>query len=328
MSLVNGNEILKKAQQKKYAVGAYNFYNLETLKAILTASQNKNCDVIVQTSPSAIKYMGIDVIVPMVKSLCKNLTIDVCLNLDHGKDFETIKNCIDAGYTNVMIDASDKTFEQNVEITKKCVEYAHKFGATVEAELGSLKGVEDEVVAKESLFTNPQQALEFVKKTNIDSLAISIGTSHGAYKFAGESHLDIERLKEIKKLVKIPLVLHGASGVGAKLKEEFVLSGGKIGNANGVSDQNLMEAIKNGICKVNTDTDLRIAFTTGVRNSLENAENFNPRDYLGFGMKNVIEQVEKRIEVLTKNKIWLASLQNNFYIKKIKVSDFDFFEFC
>jgi len=303
MGLVNGNVILKKAQQKKYAVGAYNFYNLETLKAILTASENKKCDVIVQTSSSAIKYMGLDVIVPMVKALCKDLCIDVCLNLDHGKDFEIVKKCVDAGYTNVMIDASDKSFEENVEITKKCVEYAHKFGVTVEAELGSLKGVEDEVVAEKSLFTKPQQALEFVKQTGIDSLAISIGTSHGAYKFAGESYLDIERLKEITKLVDLPLVLHGASGVSENLKQNFVLSGGKIGNANGVSNQNLIEAIKYGICKVNTDTDLRLAFTTGVRNSLKNQENFNPRDYLGLGMQEIVKEVENRIDVLTKNKI-------------------------
>ena len=301
MALVNGNVILKKAQQKKYAVGAYNFYNLETLKAILAASENKKCDVIVQTSSSAIKYMGLDVIVPMVKALCQNLSVDVCLNLDHGKDFEIVKACIDTGFTNVMIDASDKSFEENVAITKKCVEYAHKFGATVEAELGSLKGVEDEVSAEKSLFTKPQEALEFVKQTGIDSLAISIGTSHGAYKFAGESHLDIERLKEITKLVGIPLVLHGASGVSDELKQNFVLSGGKIGNANGVSNDNLIEAIKYGICKVNTDTDLRIAFTTGVRNSLKNQENFNPRDYLGNGMKEIQDQVEKRIDILTKN---------------------------
>lgn len=303
MGLVNGNVILKKAQQKKYAVGAYNFYNLETLKAILTASENKKCDVIVQTSSSAIKYMGLNVIVPMVKALCKDLSIDVCLNLDHGKDFEIVKKCIDAGYTNVMIDASDKSFEENVEITKKCVEYAHKFGVTVEAELGSLKGVEDEVVAEKSLFTKPQQALEFVKQTGIDSLAISIGTSHGAYKFAGESYLDIERLKEITKLINLPLVLHGASGLSENLKQNFVLSGGKIGNANGVSNQNLIEAIKYGICKVNTDTDLRIAFTTGVRNSLKNQENFNPRNYLGLGMQEIVKEVENRIDVLTKNKI-------------------------
>ena len=173
---------------------------------------------------------------------------------------------------------------------------------SVEAELGSLKGVEDEVVAKESLFTNPQDAERFVKSTEIDSLAISIGTSHGAYKFAGESHLDIERLKEIKKLIDIPLVLHGASGVGEKLKQKFIQSGGKIGNANGVSNQNLVDAVSNGICKVNIDTDLRIAFTTGIRGSLNNAEIFNPRDYLLQGMKEIEEVVLDKINVLNSNK--------------------------
>lgn len=303
MELVNANVILKKAKQKKYAVGAYNFYNLETAKAILNASEKKGCDVIVQTSPSAIKYMGLDVIVPMVKSLAKNLNVEVCLNLDHGKDFDIVKQCVDAGYTNVMIDASDKSFEENVALTKKCVEYAHKFGVTVEAELGSLKGVEDEVVAKESLFTKPQDAKKFVELTQIDSLAVSIGTSHGAYKFAGESHLDIERLKQIASLVDLPLVLHGASSVSPELKEKFLLSGGQIGNANGVSAQNLIDAVQNGICKVNTDTDLRIAFTTGVRNSLKDAKIFNPREYLGTGMAEVEKEVEKRIDILTKNKI-------------------------
>jgi fructose-bisphosphate aldolase class II len=303
MALVNGNVILKKAQQKKYAVGAYNFSNLEQLQAILMASNEKKCDVIVQTSKSAIEYMGLNVIVPMVKALCQNLSIDVCLNLDHGKDFEIAKACIDAGYTNVMIDASDMSFDDNVNITKKVVEYAHKNGVSVEAELGSLKGVEDEVVAKESLYTVPKDAKKFVELTGVDSLAVSIGTSHGAYKFAGESHLDIERLKEITKLVSVPLVLHGASSVDAELKQNFVHSGGKIGNANGVSKQNLIDSVANGICKVNVDTDLRIAFTTGVKNSLADPTIFDPRKYLKEGQKEMKKQVEKRIDILTKNKL-------------------------
>lgn len=302
MELKNGNYVLKKAQQNGYAVGAFNFSNLEQLKAILNACEAENCDVIVQTSSSAIKYMGLDVVCPMVKNLAKDLHIAVCLNLDHGKNFEMVKNCVDAGYTNVMIDASDLPFEQNVELTKKCVDYAHLKGVTVEAELGSLKGVEDEVMAKESLFTKPEDAKKFVELTGIDSLAISIGTSHGAYKFEGESKLDIERLKEIQKLVKIPLVLHGASSVSKELKEKFTQSGGKIGNANGVSSENLIEAIKYGICKVNVDTDLRIAFTTGIRNSLKDAEVFNPRTYLENGMKEIENEVKNRLKILNTNK--------------------------
>lgn len=303
MELKNGSYLLNKAKKGKYAVGAFNFSNLEQLKAILNAASKKNSDVIVQVSSSAIKYMGLNVIVPMATALAKDLDIAVCLNLDHGKDFEIVKQCVDAGFTNVMIDASSLSFEENVKITKQCVEYAHKFGVSVEAEIGSLKGVEDEVVAKESLFTKPQDAKKFVELTGIDSLAISIGTSHGAYKFEGKSHLDIERLKEIEKATNIPLVLHGASGVGEELKQKFVASGGKIGNANGVSDENLIEAIKFGICKVNVDTDLRIAFTTGIRNKLKDETNFNPRDYLLEGIKEIEYEVSKRIDILNKNRI-------------------------
>ena len=302
MELKNTNYVLKKAQENGYAVGAFNFSNLEQLKAILNACEEENCDVIVQTSSSAIKYMGLDVICPMVKNLAKDLHIAVCLNLDHGKDFEIVKKCVDAGYTNVMIDASDLPFEQNVELTKKCVEYAHSKGVTVEAELGSLKGVEDEISAKESLFTKPEDAKKFVEMTGIDSLAVSIGTSHGAYKFEGESKLDIERLQEIQKLVKIPFVLHGASSVSKELKEKFRQSGGEIGNANGVSSENLVEAIKYGVCKVNVDTDLRIAFTTGIRNALKSPEIFDPRKYLGNGMKEIENEVKNRLKILNANR--------------------------
>ena len=302
MELKNGNYVLKKAKSEKYAVGAFNFSNLEQLKAILEAANNKGADVIVQTSPSAIRYMNIDVIVPMVKALAKDLNIAVCLNLDHGKDFETIKKCVDCGYTNVMIDASDLSFEENVELTKKCTEYAHKFNVTVEAELGSLKGVEDDIEANKNLFTNPIEAKKFVKLTNVDSLAVSIGTSHGAYKFEGKSFLDIERLKKISKNVDVPLVLHGASSVSEELKSKFLKSGGKIGNANGVDNQNLIDAIKNGICKVNVDTDLRIAFTTGIRNTLFENTIFNPRDYLTAGMEEMKFEIEKRIDILNSNK--------------------------
>lgn len=302
MALVNGNVILKKAQKNGYAVGAYNFSNLEHLKAILNASQNKNCDVIIQTSKSAIEYMGVDVIVSAVKALCKDLTIDVCLNLDHGKDFEIVKKCIDAGYTNVMIDASHLSFNENIEVTKKVVEYAHKHGVTVESELGSLQGIEDDHQSNTSLFTDPQEAKLFVEKTGIDSLAISIGTSHGAYKFKGESKLDIKRLNQITKLVDVPLVLHGASSVDQKLKDDFIASGGQIGNANGVSKQNLIEAIQNGICKINVDTDLRIAFTTGVRNILKDNTIFDPRKYLLEGIKFMQQQVENKIDIFRPNK--------------------------
>lgn len=298
MEIVNAKKILEKAKTEKYAVAAFNFSNLEQLKAILYAAEKCKKDVIVQASPSAIKYMGIEVIAPMLQALAKNLSINVCLNLDHGKNFEMIKSCIDAGFTNVMIDASDKSFDENVAITKQCVEYAHAHNVTVEAELGSLKGIEDEVSSIKSHFTNPIDAKKFVEQTGIDSLAISIGTSHGAYKFEGESYLDIERLKEIRKLVDIPLVLHGASSVSETLKNNFRASGGEIGNANGVSTENLVESIKHGICKVNVDTDLRMAFTTGVRNCLKNPTIFNPREYLSVAMTEVENEATKRINIL------------------------------
>ena len=302
MALENGKNMLEKAQKGRYAVGAFNFSDLEQLKAILETASEKNVDVIVQTSSSAIKFMGLDVVAPMVKALAKDLNIAVCLNLDHGKDFEIVKKCVDAGWTNVMIDASDLSFDKNVALTKKCVEYAHSKNVTVEAELGSLKGIEDEISAKESLFTKPEDAKKFVEQTGIDSLAISIGTSHGAYKFEGESHLDIERLKKIAELVNIPLVLHGASSVGEELKQKFLESGGKIGNAKGVSTKNLVDAVQNGICKVNVDTDLRIAFTTGIRNTLKNPEVFNPRDYLKNGMTEMKNEIAKRIDILNASK--------------------------
>ena len=302
MALENGKNMLEKAQKGRYAVGAFNFSDLEQLKAILETASEKNVDVIVQTSSSAIKFMGLEVVAPMVKALAKDLNIAVCLNLDHGKDFEIVKKCVDAGWTNVMIDASDLSFDKNVALTKKCVEYAHSKNVTVEAELGSLKGIEDEISAKESLFTKPEDAKKFVEQTGIDSLAISIGTSHGAYKFEGESHLDIERLKKIAELVNIPLVLHGASSVGEELKQKFLESGGKIGNAKGVSTKNLVDAVQNGICKVNVDTDLRIAFTTGIRNTLKNPEVFNPRDYLKNGMTEMKNEIAKRIDILNASK--------------------------
>lgn len=297
MALVNSNTILKKAQKNGYAIGAFNFSNLEQLKAILQAAQTKNADVIVQTSKSAIDYMGLDVIVSSVKAMCKNLSIDVCLNLDHGKSFEIAKQCVDAGYTNVMIDASGLPFEQNVELTKQVVDYAHTKNVTVEAELGSLKGTEDDHTSATALFTNPQEAKMFVEQTGVDSLAISIGTSHGAYKFKGDSFLDIQRLQQITDVVKIPLVLHGASSVDSNLKNAFIASGGQIGNANGVSKQNLLLAIKNGICKINVDTDLRIAFTTGVRQILADNTIFDPRKYLANGLKVMQQQVEQKIEI-------------------------------
>ena len=217
MKLVNAKKLLLDAQKNKEAIGAFNFTNLEQIDAILLAAQEKNCGVILQASKSAIKYMGLETCVALEKTKAKNLTIPVCLNVDHGSDFEMCKKAIDAGFTNVMIDGSHLPFEENIALTQKVVKYAHKKGVTVEAELGALKGKEDLLESKTQTYTNPQEALEFVTKTKVDSLAISIGTSHGAYKFTGASKLDIKRLGEIYNLTNIPLVLHGASSVPTNL---------------------------------------------------------------------------------------------------------------
>lgn len=301
MKLVNAKKLLLDAQKNKEAIGAFNFTNLEQIDAILLAAQEKNCGVILQASKSAIKYMGLDTCVAMVKTKAKNLTIPVCLNLDHGSDFEICKKAIDAGFTNVMIDGSHLPFEENIALTQKVVKYAHKKGVTVEAELGALKGKEDLLESKTQTYTNPQEALEFVTKTKVDSLAISIGTSHGAYKFTGASKLDIKRLSEIYNLTNIPLVLHGASSVPANLVKKFNSLGGSLEGAKGVSTASLKQAILNGICKINVDTDLRIAFTIGVKEHLVKNNTFNLRDYLDAGKQNIINLVKEKIDVFTSN---------------------------
>ncbi len=297
MKLVNANKILIEAQKNKTAIGAFNFTNLEQLDAILTACQEKQSAVIVQASKSALDYMGFETCAQMVKTKAKNLTIPVCLSLDHGSDFEICKKAIDCGFTNVMIDGSSLPFEENICLTKKVVKYAHKKGVSVEAELGALKGKEDLVVSKESIYTNPEEALSFVKQTNVDSLAISIGTSHGAYKFRGASKLDIKRLNKINSLVNIPLVLHGASSVPSNLVKKFNSLGGNLNGAKGVSTSSLKQAINNGICKINVDTDLRIAFTIGVKESLIKSNTFNLRDYLTCGKENIIKLVKEKIDI-------------------------------
>lgn len=302
MKLVNAKKLLNDAKLNTYAIGAYNFSNMEQLDAIIKASHDNNCGVIVQASSSAIKYMGLDTCVAMVKAKAKQYNIPVCLNLDHGKDFETCKKAIDAGFTNVMIDGSSLPLSDNILLTKKVVKYAHKKGVTVEAELGALSGIEDELQVKESKFTDPIQAKDFVEKTNVDSLAISIGTSHGAYKFEGSSKLDIKRLKQISNLTKIPLVLHGASSVSKTLVNNYNRLGGNLAGAKGVSNKDLLLAIENGVCKINTDTDLRIAFTIGIKKHLKDNDTFNLRDYLNAAKQENYTLVCEKIKLFTSKK--------------------------
>lgn len=298
MSLVTSKELLIKAKENKRAVGAFNFTSLEQLKAIVNACKNLNTGCILATSESAINFMGIKNIVSMVKNEVENLIIPFSLHLDHGKTFEICKLAIDSGYTSVMIDASSKPFDENVKLTKQVVDYAKNYGVSVEGELGKIQGVEDNISSIESIFTSPTEGLEFINLTNIDSLAISIGTSHGAYKFKGESKLDIARLKEIDKITNhFPLVLHGASSVSKNLIEDFYNVGGLLGDAKGVDDENISQAINGGICKINVDTDLRIAFTTGVRKSLNDKKVYSPRDYLNVAIEYMQKEVENRIKL-------------------------------
>ena len=306
MPYVGTKFILDKANKEYYAVPAFNINNLEFLQAILDGAVAENAPVIIETSEGALKYagngdpfLGAEIFVAMVKSYAERVPIPVALHLDHGKRLEFIMAAIKAGYGSVMIDASDKPFEENLAITKKIVEIAHAAGVAVEAELGTLAGIEDNVMSAESILVNPDEAEQFVKETGIDFLAPAIGTSHGAFKFKGEPKLDLERLREVKRRTGIPLVLHGASSVPedmVKLANEY---GAKLEGVKGVPADLLVETVKGGINKVNTDTDLRISFLAGLRKYLyENPSKFDPRKYLGEGKKYVTEVVRARLKLL------------------------------
>lgn len=292
--------MFKKAIEGNYAVGAFNFVNYEVLAPILKAAEKHKSPVIIQSSMGAVKYTNFETISALVKAQTKNMTVDVCWNLDHGKTFEECKLAIDHGFTNVMIDASDLPFEENIALTKKVVDYAHAHGVTVEAELGVLKGVEDDVSvdAEDAFYTVPAQAKEFVERTGCDSLAIAIGTSHGPYKFAGDAYLRFDILSEIEQLLpNYPLVLHGASSVPQNLVELANNFGANIKGAKGVSEEHLQTACtKHNICKVNVDTDLRIAFNAGLRQHLsQQPENLDLRSYLKNGSALVQDVVEYKM---------------------------------
>ena len=292
---------LTRALKEKYALGAFNFVNLEMLKAIIAASKETNFPVIASVSEGALKYMGEEETVAMFKAAKRDAK--VYLHLDHGKDLTLIKRMVDLGFDSVMIDASNYPFEENVRQTKEITDYAHKKGVFVEAELGTLAGIEDEVHADKNIYTNPNEAKKFVELTNCDSLAVAIGTSHGAYKFAGESKLNMEILSEIENLIpSTPLVLHGASSVPQKYVELLNKFGGNVKGAKGVDESLLSEAChKHNICKINSDTDLRICFTAAVRKYLtENPEVFDLRKYLGAAKEEVKNLLVEKIKLLGK----------------------------
>ncbi len=290
--------VLARAQKEHYAVGAFNINNLEILQAIVRAAAKLKAPVILQTTEGAISYAGMQYLRCMVLQAAKETHVPIVLHLDHGRDLAIIRQAIKNGYTSVMIDGSHLPFEENIAVTKKVVGWAHAKGVSVEGELGTIGGAEEKVVARKILYTDSDAAKEFVERTGVDALAVAIGTSHGAYKFAGKTALDIQRLKEIRQRVRIPLVLHGASGVPDWLVRTAEQHGAKLGKPEGVPDDQIKEAIKNGIAKINTDTDLRLAFDAGVREFLATApEDFDPRHILGRARELMQEVVEQRMKL-------------------------------
>ncbi|MBQ7604985.1 MAG: class II fructose-1,6-bisphosphate aldolase [Firmicutes bacterium] len=300
MALVTSKEMFAKALKSDYAVGAFNVNNMEIIQGIVDAVKEENAPVILQVSAGARKYARPAYLMKLVEAAVIDTGLDICLHLDHGEDFEICKKCVDDGFTSVMIDGSKHPYEENIALTKQVVEYAHAHGVVVEAELGKLAGVEDniKVDARSATFTDPEEAAEFVQRTGVDSLAIAIGTSHGAYKFKGEPYLDFERLKTIHNLIPdTPLVLHGASTVLPEFVNKCNQYGGNIPGAQGVPEDMIRESTKWGICKVNIDTDLRLAMTAEVRKFLiENPAEFDPRKYLSPARAAIQGMVQHKIK--------------------------------
>ena len=285
MPLVDSKEMFRKAYEGHYAVGAFNVNNMEIIQGIVEAAIQEKAPLILQVSAGARKYAKHIYLTKLVEAAVEDTGLPICLHLDHGADFEICKDCVDGGFTSVMIDGSKYPFEENIELTRRVVDYAHSKGVVVEAELGKLAGVEDavKVAAKDATYTDPDQAVEFVERTGCDSLAIAIGTSHGAYKFKGKPELDFARLEKITNLLpNYPLVLHGASTVIPSFVEECNKFGGKIDGAQGVPEDMLLKAGTFGVCKINIDTDLRLAMTASIRKYFtEHPGDFDPRQYLG-----------------------------------------------
>ena len=303
MPLVSSKDLLLKAYDGNYAVGAFNVNNMEIIQGIIDGASELNAPIILQVSAGARKYARQEYLLHLVKAGLEISDIPISLHLDHGEDFEICKACIDGGFTSVMIDGSKFSFEENIRVTKEVVDYAHERGIQVEAELGKLAGVEDNISVsqKDSTYTDPDQAVEFVERTKVDSLAIAIGTSHGAYKFKGDPKLDFERLTKIEaKLPGVPLVLHGASSVPQDLVAICNQFGAEIPGAQGVPESMIEEAAKkHKVCKVNIDTDLRLAFTGQIRKYMkEHPADFDPRKYLTPARDAIKQVVIRKIKIL------------------------------
>ena len=302
MAFISSKPLFQRAYKEGYAVGAFNINDMEILQGITEAIAEEKAPVILQVSAGARKYARHQYLIHLVQAAMECTGIDCVLHLDHGEDFEVCKACVDGGFTSVMIDGSKHPFEENIALTKQVVDYAHAKGVPVEAELGKLAGVEDNisVTDKDAIYTDPDQAVEFVKSTGCDSLAVAIGTSHGAYKFKGEPKLDFERLEKIKNLLPgFPLVLHGASSAPADLVKVCNDYGGQIPGARGVPEEMIARATKMGVCKVNIDTDLRLAMTGAIRKVFaENPGEFDPRKYLGPARDAIKLVVKRKIKFL------------------------------
>ena len=302
MPLVTTKEMFKKAYEEGYAVGAFNVDNVDVMKAVLKAAENKKAPVIIAISSGALKFIGENYIRQVIDCAMKETTVPVALHLDHGKSIELCKKCIDLGFTSVMIDASEHDLKENIRITKEVVDYAHAKGVVVESELGAIAGIEDEVVVddKYGSFTHPDDVVEFVSKTNIDSLAIAIGTAHGAYKFkpGQKPQLRFDILEEIQeKLPGFPLVLHGASSVPQEALNLVNQYGGKMQEAIGIPEEMLKKAASMAVCKINVGTDIRVAYVGALRKALyEKPEYFDLRTFINPSMDAVTKLVEDKIE--------------------------------
>ncbi|HOV27149.1 MAG TPA: class II fructose-1,6-bisphosphate aldolase [Pseudobacteroides sp.] len=299
MSLVTTTEMFKKAYEGGYAIGAFNVNNMEIIQGITEAAKEENAPLILQVSAGARKYANHTYLVKLVEAAIQETGLPIALHLDHGDTFELCKSCIDGGFTSVMIDGSHHSFEENIRLTKQVVDYAHDKGVTVEGELGRLAGIEDavNVSEKDAAFTDPDQVEEFVSRTGVDSLAIAIGTSHGAFKFKGEPQLRFDILEEIqKRLPGFPIVLHGASSVMPEYVEIINKYGGEMPGAKGVPEDMLRKAASMAVCKINIDSDLRLAMTATIRKYFaENPAHFDPRQYLGPARAAIKEVVKHKL---------------------------------
>ena len=301
MALVSTKEMFQKAYEGGYAIGAFNVNNMEIIQGITEAAQEENSPLILQVSAGARKYARHNYLVKLVEAALLEADLPIALHLDHGDDFEICKACIDGGFSSVMIDGSKHSFEDNIILTKKVVEYAHERGVTVEGELGKLAGIEDDVnvSAEDASYTRPEEVEEFVSRTGVDSLAIAIGTSHGAFKFkpGQKPMLRFDILEEVeRRLPNFPIVLHGASSVSQEFVKIIAANGGKMDDAIGIPEEMLRKAAGMAVCKINIDSDLRLAFTAGVREHLaNNPSHFDPRQYLTKGRENIKTLVKHKI---------------------------------